>query len=91
MIKSKGQHGGAREGSGRPRKFVKVKTKVVRVPESVDVEVLVALADDLRTLVDSWRAEANEPAHRSSPRYDGLRRAIDDVSRLLEVVADAET
>lgn len=83
--------GGSRPNSGRPRRFAKVKTKVVRVPEDVDVDVLVTLVDDLRALVESWRVEANEPAHQSSPRYDGLRRAIAEVDGLLETLAKTQS
>lgn len=78
---SKGQHGGVRAGAGRPKE--RYKTKVVRIPEHIDAEEMVALIDDLRTLVNAWKVEADEAIHASSPRYDRFRKAISEVERLL--------
>lgn len=76
-----GRGGRRANQTGRPKGSTSAApTKVVRVPANVDEKALVSLAEDLQTLVAAWQ----DSVHPTSPRYDRLRQAIDDVNRLLD-------
>jgi hypothetical protein len=70
------QRGGKRNGAGRPKGTTKTeKTKVVRIPESIDVECLIHLREDLLSLIDAWEKEL----HPTSPRHEKGREIITEI------------
>lgn len=70
-------------GGDRRSKYKGEKTKTFRIPVSMDGEALVALRDDLTSLVTAWDKEISEPDHNSSPRYDAAKRMLSELKDLL--------
>jgi hypothetical protein len=88
--------GGFRVGAGRKkgtaasnRKYVNIaETKVVRVPVGFDEVAAVSNLDQLRVLVETWQAQANEAAQVSktgtTPRtYDKALLLLDELRQML--------
>lgn len=72
--------GGKRTGSGRPKGTTKTeKTKVVRVPESTDIEKLLGLKEDLISLLKAHKQEL----HPTSPRDERARALIEEIESIL--------
>lgn len=71
--------GGKRQNAGRKKLETIKKTKVVRIPEEVDVEKILSLKEDIKTLIHAWRVEL----HPTSPRDESARKMIEELEELL--------
>ena len=71
------QRGGKREGSGRKNEGKA--SKVVRVPVGADIEKLLQLGEDLKSLIEAWKKEI----HPTSPRDEMGRTMIEELENLL--------
>ena len=70
--------GGKREGAGR-KTTGREATKVVRIPASKDIDRLLAIEEDLKSLVEAWKKEL----HPTSPRDESARTIIEEIDKLL--------
>lgn len=75
---NKRRWGGKRSNAGRKKGETR-KTKVVRVPEEVDIQKLLSLKEDLESLVHAWKREM----HSTSPRYEAAKILLDEIEILL--------
>lgn len=88
---SKGHgRGGFRPNSGKPKGTIHVSpdkrlTKMMRVPESTDVEWLRSLPVALEAFVNKWDSQANSVWNRSSSEYKQLRLALKELQEMTKV------
>ena len=71
--------GGKRQNSGRKKSGITKKTKVVRIPEEVDIAKILSLKEDIKTLIHAWKLEL----HPTSPRDESARKMIEELEELL--------
>ena len=72
--------GGKRQNAGRKKGESTKKTKVVRVPEEIDIQKLLSLREDFKSLVHAWKLEV----HPTSPRDESARILLEEIEKLLE-------
>ena len=71
--------GGKRQNAGRKKSEITKKTKVVRVPEEVDLEKILSLREDILSLIHAWKLEL----HPTLPRDKCAREIIEELEKLL--------
>lgn len=80
------KRGGTREGGGRPALPPEQRlSKMMRVPESTDVEWLRSLPVALEVFVNKWDSQANSVWNRSSSEYKQLRLALKELQEMTKV------